>query len=188
MRKHSGGFKPDTPTLNEIWRPALNQQVEKKVEALEQEVGELRARIDKVAVERELVSILYRYAHYLDSAREEEWLDLFTDDAVLDVQRRIPSAINHPHKHVGRQELRDFVSHHSTVAAPPNSYSKHFYTAPLISINGDEATVEQYAAGLDDTLDGPVLGRFGRTIDKFVRQDGRWRIKEHRIITDVARL
>ena len=165
----------------------MNQEVEKKVEALEQELRELGARLEKVEVERELVSILYRYAHYLDSAREDEWLDLFTDDGVLDVQRRIPSAINRPHKHVGRQELRDFVSHHSTIAAPPNSYSKHFYTAPLVSINGDEATLEQYAAGLDDTPDGPRLGRFGRTIDKFVRQNGRWRIKEHRIITDVAR-
>ena len=137
--------------------------------------------------ERAILRSLHLYAHYLDSGRDDDWLDLFTDDAVLDVRRRVTGGVNQPHRHVGKDELRKFVVEHSKRAAPPASYDKHLYSSPLITVDGDEARVEQYAAGLDDDPSGPSLGRFGRTLDHLVRQDGQWRFKERIIVTDVAK-
>ena len=51
--------------------------------------------------------------------------------------------------------------------------------APLISINGDTATVHSMFARLDRYPDGPGIRAFGRYRDTLVRcPDGRWRFTE----------
>ncbi len=150
-------------------------------------LNEVLDRLRLLEDERAILRTLYLYAHYLDAGRDEDWLDLFTEDAVLDVRRRVAGGTNKPHRHSGKDALRAFVTAHSKTAAPPAAFDKHFYSSPLIVVEGDEAKVEQYSAGLDDAPSGPSLGRFGRTFDHFVRQDGRWRFKERIIVTDVAK-
>jgi 3-phenylpropionate/cinnamic acid dioxygenase small subunit len=150
-------------------------------------LNEVLERLCLLEDERAILRALYLYAHYLDSGRDEDWLGLFTDDAVLDVRRRVAGGASKPHRHAGKDALRAFVIRHSKTAAPPAAFDKHLYSSPLIVVDGDEARVEQYSAGLDDDPSGPSLGRFGRTFDHLVRQDGGWRFKERIIVTDVAK-
>jgi 3-phenylpropionate/cinnamic acid dioxygenase small subunit len=150
-------------------------------------LNDVLQRLRLLEDERAILRTLSLYAHYLDSGRDDDWLDLFTDDAVLNVRRRVAGSASQPHRHTGKEELRKFVTEHSKMAAPPASYDKHLYSSPLLTVDGDEARVEQYAAGLDDDPSGPSLGRFGRTFDHLVRQGGRWRFKERIIVTDVAK-
>jgi hypothetical protein len=58
-------------------------------------------------------------------------------------------------------------------------YHKHVVIAPMITLNGDTATVQSMFARLDRYPDGPGIRAFGRYRDTLVRcADGKWRIKE----------
>lgn len=114
------------------------------------------------------------YGHAIDYGREQEFLDCWTDAAVLVwaptperdvgfVARRL----------VGRDAIAEAFRGHTHA---PDLFHKHLLFEPQIRLEGDHATVHSGFARLDESAGGPVLRSFGRYDDTLVRcPDGRWR-------------
>lgn len=75
-----------------------------------------------------LQRLKYRYCYCIDEKRVEEFVELFTDDAVVDFATREPYA--------GRAEIRRFIEEHVTESA----YTAHLATNPLLTVDTDTAT------------------------------------------------
>jgi hypothetical protein len=137
--------------------------------------------------ERSIQNTMFRYVQAIDYGREEDFVDCFTADGLLDM-RRTPGADNSKsilrggtrHEHgirwTGPAQLKTFISGHSR---PPEAYHKHFNGVPVIRLLGDAADAESYVFVLIRKEGSLGLLAFGHYLDKFVRcADGRWRIKE----------
>ncbi len=155
-------------------------------------IGRLNTRNEELAAEvrtlrdREAVmEVVHRYAHFIDYARDQEWVELFTEDGAMIVKRRDPALGNDLYVR-GKKALLEFVTRHSKGAAAPYFYDKHVTTQALIKVEGDRATVQSYGYGFDDTPIGFWVPRWGRTVDYLVRQNGRWLIYEHYVLTDAT--
>jgi hypothetical protein len=128
--------------------------------------------------ERAILRTLYTYGQAIDYDSEDEFLDCWTQDAHLhysfDIANERGSADpREPMEFDGRDEIVGFFRSHTHA---PARYHKHFLVAPLITIDGDRATVECYNARLDEQPGGPRMTSFGRYRDVLVRcADGRWR-------------
>ncbi len=105
---------------------SLVQELLKRVEALEAELGVLRT--------------LYRYSQCLDDGLEHEWVDLFTEDAVLETYR----GGKRTRRELGHGDLARLIAAREK---PPAKYHKHMQTVPLITVQGDEATTQVYESG-----------------------------------------
>ena len=128
----------------------------------------IKERLQLLEDEQSILDTLYAYGHGLDYGHEDAWIDCWTEDAVLDWPGRAFMR--------GHAELRKGFRAHSHA---PAMYHKHIVMAPMISINGDKATVSSMFARLDRYPEGPGIRAFGRYRDTLVRcADGRWRFKE----------
>jgi SnoaL-like protein len=138
------------------------------------DVQELVRRLAVLEAERAILRALYRYGHSIDYGLEQEWVDCFTEDGVFDVRRRVGLASA---RYEGRAALAAFIAQHTRA---PGRYHKHMLMEPVISVNGDQATVQSYFTRLDATRDGrPFIRAFGRYVDRMVQEvDGAWRFKE----------
>jgi len=138
------------------------------------DVQELVRRLAALEAERAILRTLYRYGHSIAYGLEQEWVACFTEDGVFDVRRRVGSASV---RYEGRAALAAFIAQHTRA---PGRYHKHMLMEPVISVNGDQATVQSYFARLDATAAGRSFIRaFGRYLDRMVKDpDGVWRFKE----------
>lgn len=139
------------------------QELLKRVEALEAELGVLRT--------------LYRYSQGLDDGLEHEWVELFTEDAVLETYR----GGKQTRREVGHGDLTRLIAAREN---PPAKYHKHLQTVPLIHIQGDEATTQVYEVRVTGSAHGPYLANFGRYRDHLVKDGTRWRIKQRRVYVE----
>lgn len=127
-------------------------------------------RLNSLEDEQGILRTLYTYGHALDYGLEAEFLDCFTEDALL--YWATPEPIN------GRAAIAQAFRSHSHA---PAAYHKHLLIEPLIRIQGDSAVVESMFARLDHHDDGPRIRSFGRYRDILQRgADDRWRFKERR--------
>jgi len=125
-------------------------------------------RLRRLEDERDIMETLYLYGHSLDYGLADEWLNCWTEDAVLQWPHRPPI--------VGHEALQQAYDAHTHA---PDRFHKHVVVDPIIRIDGDRATVDSYFTRLDRYMEGPELRSFGRYRDKLVRgQDGHWRIQE----------
>jgi hypothetical protein len=138
------------------------------------DVQELIKRLAALEVERAILRTLYRYGHSIDYGLEQEWVDCFTADGVFDVRRRVGGASA---RYEGRAALAAFIAQHTRA---PGKYHKHMLVEPVITVNGNQATVQSYFTRMDATSDGrPFIRAFGRYLDRMVKgADGVWRFKE----------
>jgi ketosteroid isomerase-like protein len=124
--------------------------------------------------ERVILHTLFTYGHGIDYNLEQEFLDCWTETAVLvwpHVDYDGP-----PRRMEGKAAIAEAFRAHTHA---PERYHKHLLIEPRISIDGDRATVESYYARLDKYPDGPGIRSFGRYRDLLVRSDdGRWRFQE----------
>jgi ketosteroid isomerase-like protein len=116
----------------------------------------------------EISKVKARYCRFLDTKDWDAYTDLFTEDLVLDddpasgrVTRGRAEAI---------KRIRSFVEHAQT---------GHHVHSPEMDIRGDEADV---IWAMQDRVIGPAQLNerahtgFGHYHERYVRQDGRWRI------------
>jgi hypothetical protein len=130
----------------------------------------LEERVRALEDERSILHTLHTYGHSLDYGYEEEFLDCWSETAVL-------RWYNHP-PYSGRELLTSVFRWHTHA---PEVYHKHLLIEPRIALAGDTATADSYYARLDNSPSGPVLRSFGRYRDVMVRcPDGRWRFQERR--------
>ena len=129
---------------------------------------DIEQRLRRLEDEKAILETLYAYGHHLDYGLEDAWIDCWTEDAVLDLPGRAFMR--------GHAELRAGFRAHSHA---PSMYHKHVVIAPMVTLNGDTATVSSMFARLDRYPEGPGIRAFGRYRDRLVRcPDGRWRIRE----------
>lgn len=138
------------------------------------DLQEVIQRLATLEAERAILRTLYRYGHSIDYGLEQAWVECFTEDGVFDVRRRVGPASA---RYEGRAALAAFIAQHTRA---PSRYHKHMLMEPVMSVNGDHATVQSYFTRLDATSDGrPFIRAFGRYVDRMVQEtDGVWRFKE----------
>ena len=136
----------------------------------------LEARIRRLEDEQAILQTMYTYGHGIDYGLEDEFLDCWTDDAVLYWPDR---------EFAGKEALRDAFRGHTHA---PDFFHKHVIVEPRIVIDGDRATSDCYFARLDDYDDGPGIRSFGRYRDVLLRcPDARWRFAERRTEREARR-
>lgn len=129
---------------------------------------DIEQRLRQLEDEKAILNTLYAYGHYLDYGLEDAWIDCWSEGAVLDWPGRAFMR--------GHAELRAGFRAHSHA---PDTYHKHMVVAPMITVQGDTATVQSMFARLDRYEDGPGIRAFGRYRDTLIRcPDGRWRFTE----------
>ena len=132
--------------------------------------------LDLLVAERAVLRTLYRYGHSIDYGLEEDWLDCFVPDGAFDVRYRVGAKPSR--RFEGRDDLAAFIAAHSRA---PDFWHKHLLFEPLVTVDGDRASVRSYFARLDASDDGgaPFVRAFGRYLDELVRgSDGEWRFAE----------
>ena len=119
------------------------------------------ASLGKIADELAIRALFDEYCLRLEISDFEEWLDLFTDDAIYEVFRR---------ELKGRDEIRAMLSQ-----AP---HGVHIGGAARIELDGDTAeTVQNYQFVGEDPATSNV-GWYYRTV---VRTDAGWKIAHTRV-------
>jgi hypothetical protein len=110
----------------------------------------------------------------MDYGDEAAWVDVFTEDAVFDVVEVVGG--RRVHREEGRGDLARYVAGYPK----PPQFRKHVVVDPIIDVapDGLSAKVEAYWLLLqrDDDTGRPVLSAFGHYDDRWVKQDGKWRI------------
>ena len=110
------------------------------------------------------------YCRLLDTKDWDGWGQLFTEDAVLDVTGS-GGTIEH-----GR--LAIVASVRGSIETTKTAHQVHF---PEIAIDGDTATA---IWPMQDRLiweDGRTMTGYGHYHERYVKQDGRWRIAEQKL-------
>jgi ketosteroid isomerase-like protein len=137
----------------------------------------LEQRIQLIEDERAILHTLYTYGHGIDYGLEDEYADIWTEDAVLHWPAREPL--------IGREAIVEAFHNHTHA---PDKFHKHVIVEPRIVIDGDRATSDCYFARLDDYETGPQIRSFGRYRDILARgDDGRWRLVERRCEREARR-
>jgi hypothetical protein len=154
-----------------------------RLEALERQVADLQA-------ERDIRILLARYCFGADSGRHEEYLALFTDDAIIESQMYgsdnlvdLPDPnVVETRRFVGRQGVADYIN--SPAHMSIEGRSQHHMLGPpsAIYVDGDTAVADSYSV-----VYAKAEGNLGPTVDfqthgfirwKFRRVDGAWKICE----------
>ena len=135
------------------------------------ELDAIDARLRRLEDERAVLRTLHLYGQCIDKGREEEYLDLWTDDAAFDARGRSPGDVTRVVR--GRAALAEFAAGFSR---PPLGWHQHQVLEPVVDVDGDTATATSYFAVLREEEDAPLVWVFGRYRDTLARcADGRWR-------------
>lgn len=127
----------------------------------------LERRLERVEDELAIMRIIAAYGPAVDSGSPEATADMWCDDGIYDVFPRVLQ---------GRAEIEAMVSgdlHQGLIGAG----AAHLQGSPLISIDGDTATVTHYSqlALRDATTDSFRIWRTGVNVWTFVRTPAGWR-------------
>jgi 3-phenylpropionate/cinnamic acid dioxygenase small subunit len=114
-------------------------------------------------------TVLARYCQLCDDGRFEEWGLLFTDDAVFSVLGR---------DYIGRDAVVTFIAG----AQPPEARGKHLISEPVITVDGDHASVRTDYAFIGRQGARLEVTSTGRYVDRFVRTPDGWRFASRRIV------
>src|ERR1700733_11857129 len=131
-------------------------------------IAELRARVETLEAQRDILQRLYMYGPALDYGQEEAFVECFTDDGIFE-------GMGHPrHKsYQGGKQLAAFAAQHTRA---PAHIHKHCVIDPVIDVRGNEASSTAYFARLDLEAEGPVVHAFGRYHDELLKEaDESWR-------------
>jgi ketosteroid isomerase-like protein len=135
----------------------------------------VETRLQRLEDGQGILTLLHLYAHAIDYNLEDEWAELWTEDAQLFWPGHQPLPLK------GRPMIVEQFRAHPHA---PESWMKHFLVEPLIVVYGDRAHANSYYARLVGepwSTDGPKLASFGRYEDILVRcADGRWRFLERK--------
>jgi ketosteroid isomerase-like protein len=113
----------------------------------------------------EILQLMYRYNHSIDSGDADEWAGCFVEDAVFDGAGMVTT---------GRDALRAFAEQVG------GRGKRHVLLNPLIDVDGDTAHGRAYVL----LLDGPGIGAVGGYDDEFTRTADGWRIAKRSFTID----
>ncbi len=133
--------------------------------------------ISETLADREEIRELYaRYAHSIDAAQFDEWVECFTEDGVFESPRL--------GKHRGRDGLRKFCAMYkeSWGGAKP----MHLMSNVSIAVNGDRAAGGCYLAYFHCKAGKAEFSAVGHYTDKLRKVNGRWRFEHRQVAIDGA--
>ena len=134
------------------------------VQALRDEINELRAELNHMKDRQAILEVLHRYSKGLDRRDWELMKSAYHEDGI----DRHGNFIGHPDT---------FVAWAADLFKDEWDYSLHFLDPNNIEIDGDVAHSECYVLFTQRRTDGSAL-EFGggRYIDRLERRNGEWRI------------
>lgn len=112
----------------------------------------------------EILQLLYRYNHAIDSGDAEGWADTFTEDGLF--EGPVPGGLR------GRAQLVEFASGVSGI--------RHMVLNPLVDVDGDTAGVRAYIL----VLAGGQVVTVGTYDDTVVRTPAGWRFSRRLFTPD----
>lgn len=141
--------------------------------SLEAKIAKLEAALAELQDERAIRTLISRYAIHTDAGRVSEWLNLWTDDGVeeIDFQGRLL-------RWAGKQEMTAWRQGAAEQRRDQPNNRMHFQSANVVvHLSGNEATASSYAFALG--LDGgkAVVTSYGAVRWALRKRDGRWLIK-----------
>ena len=152
--------------------------------------GELRQEATDVVGSSDdrvqILNLINRYGAVHDFGRPEEYADLFTADGEISVGDG-PSIVK------GRDALvAQAKSDHERFSGDPgpdgktSSIMRHLISNAQVTLTGSDSAVGQsYVTTIVQKGDlGPAILSVGRYQDRFVKQNGEWRIAHRKIIID----
>lgn len=132
----------------------------------------------------EIHQALARLAHLADGGGIEEYLDLYTADAVWEIAG-IPQTATMATRRVGRADIRDgVVSRRDTGGQGPGSATQH--VVHTIEVHpGPDGTATSHAnyAFYGKTTTAPVLLAMGQYHDTWKLDGGGWKLAHRRIVS-----
>ena len=128
--------------------------------------------------ERAITAVMNDYCQAMDEAQHDRWLDCFTDDALYEVQ--LPNGTAYARLN-GRDDFVRFIAGYPVLPG-----HRHVYVTPVFNVDPDArvAEVSCYWFVLAGDMGKAGIGSMGTARDRFVFSDGRWRMKERRIVVE----
>jgi ketosteroid isomerase-like protein len=139
------------------------------------ELEALRADVHEVKSRQEIKELKYEYFHTVDVRDPEAFTELFTEDAVLDIQ-----ALDDPWgRYEGHEEIRECIE----LLIAQFDLELHFGINPVIEVDGETATGRWYFFGtfvFADTeyVDPMDAWETGIYHEKYRQVDGEWKFEE----------
>ena len=132
----------------------------------------------ELAARESIRDLVARYNASGDSGRFQELLALFTLDATLE----IPGVVHRGQDEI-RRMLEDAASRTGSAEAAPASFIRHFTATHQIDVDSqDSAHGRCYYAVLTDR----GLDHWGRYVDTYRLDEGRWRFASRIVTVDSA--
>ena len=152
-----------------------------EIEALKAELGKLKARVEQLEDERQVRELLARYGYNADCCRDDEYVDLWTDDGSFDLLATTYGKTEKREWH-GRQAIDEFIRDPATHHVPGfYSHAMHMQGNNVVAhIQGDTAVVNSYSIVLHDDKGNLRLRTAGNNQWIFKKVDGKWLIRERR--------
>lgn len=142
-------------------------------------VAKLEARIEELENEREIRELLARYGFNADCCRDDEYIELYTENGAID----LTTGGGGIRRWQGKDELRKFISDPNAHHAPGfYGHAMHMQgNNVVIKIEDGEAVVNSYSIVLQgDGTSAPVFFSAGNNQWRMRKVDGRWLIEERR--------
>ncbi len=122
----------------------------------------------------EILDLYARYAHTIDNARFDEWLDCFTTDGVFE-----SAAFG---RHSGREALRKFCATYKE--AWQGAQVRHHMSTITFAVEGDSATGGCYLSYYhckDGKIAASAVGHYTDTLRK---EGGGWKFTSRKVAID----
>jgi hypothetical protein len=154
------------------------------------EIQELRHAVTRLETERDCAAVLARYGYYADHGRREEWVNLFTEDGVMDLmmyhgqdlQKADPAQWRHT-RFVGQEQLRTLIN--SPAHASIEGHSHHKMGGPPATFRlVDDTTAVMVTYAIVYAKDAGDLGSSMQYLSPsmnrwtFRKVDGQWYIAQ----------
>jgi len=123
--------------------------------------------------ELEVRNLLARLARLADEGDLDEYLTVFTEDAVMELPGG-PPRTGHAGLRAGAEAGR------SSGATGPGSHTIHLLHQSHVVVDGDEATSTTAFTFLRDTAGTPTVALVGRYHDRFRRTPEGWKLAHRR--------
>lgn len=139
--------------------------------------------LERVAAELEIRDVLARLAQYADSGDPDDYVALFSDDAIWDMPDNDRIGLRGSRRQ-GRNDIRAGVHERRAAGVQgPGSDTLHAVMTTSIDFDGpDTAHAHSYFQFYASTASAPTLQNMGQYRDTFRRTPDGWKLA-HRVIT-----
>jgi hypothetical protein len=143
---------------------------------LEGKVADLERRLRELEDERAIAEAFSRYNRAVNYGHDLR--PLFVEDALVEVVDSEGITL------IRHEGIEAYAAYRAGLPKPPRRWSKNLALEPLVTLDGDEARVENYFVVLTDEDGRPAVSNYGRAETSLVRTDSGWLIKHRRAVVE----